>query len=81
MSLFTALIVKNIYFIFLRKRPTPNLKSFQYQIWTSVKKSGKSKSTINSKPSKCKTRKWVEIMMMRMECISPIAKLNLKLQY
>ena len=41
MSLLTALIVKNshilagIYFIFLKKRPRPNLKGFQYQTWTS----------------------------------------------
>ena len=40
----TALIVKNnhildgIYFIFLKKRPRQNLKDFQYQIWTSVKR-------------------------------------------
>ena len=38
MSLLTALIVKTslilagIYFIFLKKRPRPNLKGFQYQI-------------------------------------------------
>ena len=44
MSLLTALIVKNraflagIYFIFLKKRPGPNLKVFRYQILTSVKK-------------------------------------------
>ena len=43
MSLLTVLIVKNshilagIYFIFLRKGPRPN---FQYQTWTSVKRSG-----------------------------------------
>ena len=43
MSLVTALIVKNsnilaeIYFIFLKKRLSPNLKDFQYQIWTSEK--------------------------------------------
>ena len=47
MSLLTAFIVRNsdilagIYFIFLRKGPRPNLKSFQYQIWTLVKRSGK----------------------------------------
>ena len=45
MSLLTATVVKNIgiyagiYFIFLKKRPRPNLKGFQYQIWTSVKRS------------------------------------------
>ena len=44
MSLLTALIVKNslilagIYLIFLKARPRRNLKDFQYQIWTSVKK-------------------------------------------
>ena len=44
MSLLTALIVKNraflagIYFIFLKKRPGPNLKVFRYQILTSVKR-------------------------------------------
>ena len=37
-SLLTALVVKNshilalTYFILLKKRPTPNLKGFQYQI-------------------------------------------------
>ena len=47
MSLLTALIAKKshvlagIYFFFLKKRLRPNLKSFQYQIWTSVKRSGK----------------------------------------
>ena len=47
MSLLTALIVKNslilavIYFIFIKKHPRPNFKCFQYQIWTSVKRSGK----------------------------------------
>ena len=30
-----------IYIIFLKKRPRPNLKSFQYQIWSSVKRSRK----------------------------------------
>ena len=45
LCLLTALIVKNshiligIYFIFLKKRPRPNLKGFQYQTWTSVKRS------------------------------------------
>ena len=43
-SLLTVLDVKNshilfrIYTIFLKKRPTPNLKGFQYQVWTSVKR-------------------------------------------
>ena len=47
MSLLTAFIVKNshilsgIDFIFLKKSPRPNLKGFQYQIWTLVKRSGK----------------------------------------
>ena len=47
MSLLTALIVKNshiltgIYFIFLKKLRRPNLKGFEYQIWTLVKTSGK----------------------------------------
>ena len=42
MSSLTSFIVKNsriltgIYFIFLTKRSRPNLKGFQYQIWTSV---------------------------------------------
>ena len=42
-----ALIVENsqslaeIYFMFLKKHPKLNLKSFQSQIWTSIKKSGK----------------------------------------
>ena len=45
MSLLTALIVKSIhicagiYFVFLKKSPRPNLRSFPYQIWTSVKRS------------------------------------------
>ena len=45
-SSLTAVIVKNshildgIYFVFLKKRPRPNLKGFQIQIWTSVKRSG-----------------------------------------
>ena len=44
-SLLTALTIKNshivagIYFIFLNKLPRPNLKDFQYQMWTSVKSS------------------------------------------
>ena len=48
MSLLTALFVKNshilaeIYFIFLKKCPRSNLKGFQYHIWTSVKRLGKS---------------------------------------
>ena len=47
MSLITALIVKNshilagIYFIFAKNCPRPNLKGFQYPIWTSVNRSGK----------------------------------------
>ena len=47
MSILTALIVKNshimpgIYLIFLSRRLRPSLKSFQYQICISVKKSGK----------------------------------------
>ena len=47
MPLLTALIIKNIhilariYFIFLKNRPRPNLKGFQFQIWTSVKKAEK----------------------------------------
>ena len=48
MSILTALIVKNshilagIYFVFLTKRPRPNLKGFENQIWTSLKRSEKS---------------------------------------
>ena len=44
MSLLTAFIIKNshilaeILFIFLKKGPRPNLKDFQYQIWTLVKR-------------------------------------------
>ena len=47
MSLVAIPIVKNsnylagIYFIFLKKRPGPNLKIFRYQISTSVKISEK----------------------------------------
>ena len=47
MSLLTVLIVKNshilagTYFIFLKKHRVLNLKGFQYQIWTSLKRSGK----------------------------------------
>ena len=43
MSLLTALIVKHsrisptIYFLFPKNCLGPNLKGFQYQIWTSVK--------------------------------------------
>ena len=57
MSLLTALIFKNshilarIYFIFLTKRRRPKLKGFQYQIWTSVKRSRNyllSKTTFNT---------------------------------
>ena len=46
-SLLTAFIFKKshilvgIYFIFLEKGPRPNLKGFQYQIWTLVKRSEK----------------------------------------
>ena len=49
--LLTALIVGSshifagIYNIFLKKRPAPNLKSFRYQIQTSVKRSGKQLSS------------------------------------
>ena len=45
--LLTALIITNshmlawIYFIFSKKRPKPNWKDFQYQIWQSVKRSRK----------------------------------------
>ena len=44
MSLLTAPVLENshilagIYFIFLKKRPRPNSKVCQYQIWTSVKR-------------------------------------------
>ena len=47
MPLLTDFMVKNshilarICFIFLTKRPKPNSKGFQYQIWTSVKRLGK----------------------------------------
>ena len=47
MSLLLALILEQnhilggIYFTFREKHPRPNLKGFQYQIWTSVKISGK----------------------------------------
>ena len=47
MSLLSAFIFKNsrtlagFYFIFLKKRPRLNLTDFQFQIWTSVKKSSK----------------------------------------
>ena len=47
MTLLTAFIVKNshilaeILFIFLKKGPRTNLKDFQYQIWTLVKRSEK----------------------------------------
>ena len=43
MSLLATSIVKNsyilteIYFMSIKKRPRPNLKRFQYQIWTSGK--------------------------------------------
>ena len=50
MSLLTALIVKNILagidFTFLKKCPKPNLKVFQYQIWTSVDQSAKKTKNI-----------------------------------
>ena len=42
MSLLTALAVENshilvaLFIIFLRKFPRPNLKGFQYQIWTQL---------------------------------------------
>ena len=45
MSLLTIPIVKNshilagVYFIFLRKRPRPNAKVYQYQTWYSAKRS------------------------------------------
>ena len=46
--LLTALLVKSksyygwdLLFIFLKNRRRPNLKGFQYQIWTSVKRWGK----------------------------------------
>ena len=47
MSLLTSIIPENsniysgTYSIFVRGRPRSDLKGFQYQIWTSVKKSGK----------------------------------------
>ena len=47
MSLLTAVVVENshilarIYFIFLKVCPGSNLKGFQYQIWNSMKRSGK----------------------------------------
>ena len=34
-------ILSGIYFIFLNNYSTPNLKGFQYQVWTSVKRSVK----------------------------------------
>ena len=57
MTLLTALVVKNshiqagIYFIFLNKCPKTNLKVFQYQISTTVKRSEKhlaSKANFNT---------------------------------
>ena len=33
-----------------------------------------------NQPTKFRTKKWIEIMMMQMDCIIPIVKLNLKLQ-
>ena len=48
MSLLTVVILKNshtlagnILHLSLKNNPSPNLKGFQYQIWTSVKRSGK----------------------------------------
>ena len=47
MFLWTALIAKNIhilagnFFIFVKSCPRLNLKGFQYQIWASVKRSGR----------------------------------------
>ena len=37
-TLIASNILAEIYFIFLKARPQPNLKGFQYQIWTSVKR-------------------------------------------
>ena len=34
----TSHVLPGIYFIFLKKRPGPNLKAFRYRIWTSVKR-------------------------------------------
>ena len=54
MYLLTALIVKNndilpgIYFIFLIKRPRPNLKVFQCHVFTSFKTSEKQSSSKTS---------------------------------
>ena len=48
MSLLTAFdsyILAGIIFIFLKKGPRPNLKGFQYQIWTLVKRWGKQLSS------------------------------------
>ena len=51
MSLLTLLIIEHrhslvgIYFIFLKKRHRPNLKCFQYQVWTSLDRSGKQLSS------------------------------------
>ena len=39
--LLETVILAGIYFIFLKKCPRQYLKGFQYQIWTSVKRSGK----------------------------------------
>ena len=43
MSLLTGSIVKNRHILagILKKRQRPILKDFQYEIWTSVKRSGK----------------------------------------
>ena len=45
MPLLTAVIVKNSHLIFLKKHPRPNLKGFQYQILTLVKRLGKELSS------------------------------------
>ena len=60
MSISTALVVKNshilagIYFIFLKRHARPNLKGFQYQISTSVKRSGKWLSSKTNFSTFCK---------------------------
>ena len=33
-----------------------------------------------NQPTKFRTKKWIEMMIMQMDCIIPIVKLNLKLQ-
>ena len=45
-----------IYFILLKKRPRPNLKDFQYQIWASVKRSGKWSSSKRNFSEKLKEK-------------------------